>query len=119
MPEELRCWVCVPKAVDRDRAIEVQKARQKHAQDLASRARPSPSAERKPRRASTVTPIETANPKRKRSNVIVEDEHVDIDDPYVPITHDIIPHQDTRLKLRRQAQHLRGVTALHSPVEAT
>ena len=41
------------------------------------------------------------------------------DDPYVPITHDIIPHRDTRLKLRRQAQHWRGVTALQSPVDAT
>jgi uncharacterized protein len=71
--------------------------------DLASRQRTSPGVDRKPRRASTAT-IDSANPKRKRSN----------DDRYVPITQDIIPDQDTHLKRHRQAQHWRGVTALQS-----
>ena len=46
----------------------------------------------------------------------VEDEHIDIDEPsthsYVHIDKDIIPHQYTRDKLKRLAQHWRGVTAL-------
>jgi uncharacterized protein len=41
---------------------------------------------------------------------------VNIDEPwthsYIPITQDIIPHKDTRDKLRKQAQHWRGITAL-------
>ena len=48
-----------------------------------------------------------------------EDTFVDIDEPwthaYNEITHDIIPHKDTRDKLRRQAAQWRGVTAI-SPV---
>ena len=45
-----------------------------------------------------------------------EDEHIDIDEPsthsYVHIDKDIVPHQYTRDKLKRLAQHWRGVTAL-------
>ena len=45
-----------------------------------------------------------------------EDEHIDIDEPamhsYVHIDKDIVPHQHTRDKLKRLAQHWRGMTAL-------
>ncbi|EGO28711.1 hypothetical protein SERLADRAFT_366408 [Serpula lacrymans var. lacrymans S7.9] len=110
VPEEWRCWVCIPRPVDREKAVKLQKARQKQA------------LERKQRRASAAA-IEGSNSKRKRRSSInvhqpTEDEHVDIGEPwalsYVPITKDIIPHQETHAKLRRQAQHWRGVTALES-----
>ncbi|KAI0341008.1 hypothetical protein BDW22DRAFT_316242 [Trametopsis cervina] len=45
-----------------------------------------------------------------------EDEHVDIDEPatnsYVHTDKDFIPHQQTRDRLKRLAQHWRGLTAL-------
>ena len=48
----------------------------------------------------------------------VEDEHIDIDEPsmhsYVHIDKDIVPHEYTRDKLKRLAQHWRGMTALES-----
>ena len=54
--------------------------------------------------------------KKRRPSVANEDEHVDIDEPwsqsYVHISQDIISDDDTRVKLRRQAQHWRGVTAV-------
>jgi hypothetical protein len=128
VPEEWRCWECVPRLVDREKAVKLQKARQKRAQELGlerQRRRTSPGIERKHRRASAAAIDGGGNSKRKRRSSInispqqhTEDEHVDIDEPwshsYVPIAHDIIPHQDTRDKLRRQAQHWRGVTALQS-----
>lgn len=44
-----------------------------------------------------------------------EDEHIDIDEPwthsYVDITQDVVP-EDTCSKLRRQAHHWRGITAI-------
>ena len=44
------------------------------------------------------------------------DEYVDIDEPwpqsYVHISQDTISDDDTRVKLRRQAQHWRGVRAI-------
>ncbi|KAF8188746.1 hypothetical protein BJ912DRAFT_851154 [Pholiota molesta] len=49
-----------------------------------------------------------------------DEEHVDVDAEgwkatYVQITHDIVPDDDTRTKLRRAAQHWRGITAISSP----
>ena len=49
-----------------------------------------------------------------------EEEHIEIDnepwkEAYVHISDDIIPNDDTRAKLRRQAAHWRGVTAIGSP----
>ncbi|KAL0952277.1 hypothetical protein HGRIS_006567 [Hohenbuehelia grisea] len=129
VPEEWRCWECVPREVDRERAVKVQRARLKALQEQAEgdrhRRRASPGVERKHRRATTVG-VEGGGQagKRKRRLSInaphtTEDELVDIGDPwthsYVPITHDIIPHQDTRNRLKRQAQQWRGVTAL-SPI---
>ncbi|KDR68990.1 hypothetical protein GALMADRAFT_77771, partial [Galerina marginata CBS 339.88] len=52
-----------------------------------------------------------------------DDEPVEVDDwtqSYVHITQDIIPNDETRTKLRRQAQHWRGITAVTaSPVPPT
>ncbi len=53
------------------------------------------------------------------TNGVAEEEHVDIDtEPwtatYVPITKDIIPDDETRSKLRRQARAWRGITAVSS-----
>jgi hypothetical protein len=137
VPEEWACWMCVPRPVDRDKAVKLQRARQRQAQEMQQQRVPrvSPGAERKPRRASAAA---IDGSKRKRRSSIntplhqqqqqqqqqqpqsqpspTEDEHVNIDEPwmysYVPITTDIVPQQDTRLKLQRQAQHWRGVTAL-------
>jgi len=48
-----------------------------------------------------------------------EEEQIDVDSEpwreyYVHIVHDIIPNDDTRAKLRHQAVHWRGVTAVSS-----
>ena len=159
VPEEWRCWICVPRPVDRERAVKLQKARQRQQQQALNqplihldhrthpRMRANPPIDRKPRRVTTVaaagpspgasdlsTPsasisAPTAAKRKRRSSVnapsstltvyaTMEDEHVDIDDPwaqsYVHINHDVVPHQDTRDKLRRHAQHWRGITALSS-----
>jgi len=135
VPEEWRCWECLPRPVDTEKAIKLQKTRQKQAQERydgdKNRRRTSPGMDRKHRRASAAA-IDGGNPKRKRRLSVnltppqpTEDEHVDIDEPwthsYVHITQDIIPHQETREKLLRQAQHWRGVTALSpsSPFDTT
>ncbi|KAH9948848.1 hypothetical protein B0H21DRAFT_707446 [Amylocystis lapponica] len=126
VPEEWHCWVCRPRPVDKERAIKVQKTRQKAATALALQQKPrtSPGVERKPRRVSAAAIDGGSHNKRKRRSSINaqhpnEDEHVDIDEPwthsYVPIEKDIVPHDDTRDRLRRVAAHWRGITALHSP----
>ncbi|KAH9017273.1 hypothetical protein EDB85DRAFT_2294929 [Lactarius pseudohatsudake] len=62
-----------------------------------------------------------AEPVRPSVNVqpVGEDEHVNVDEPwthsYIPIFKDIVPHQETRDNLRRQAKDWRGVFALSSP----
>ncbi|KAF8958760.1 hypothetical protein BDZ97DRAFT_1923380 [Flammula alnicola] len=54
-----------------------------------------------------------------------DDEHIEVEDwtqSYVHITQDIIPNDETRSKLRRQAPHWRGITAITgspSPVPPT
>ena len=53
---------------------------------------------------------------QQHSSPVVEDEHIDIDEPamhsYVHIDQDIVPHERTRDRLKRLAQHWRGMTAL-------
>ncbi|KAF8637223.1 hypothetical protein AX17_002974 [Amanita inopinata Kibby_2008] len=167
VPEEWRCWECVPRPVDKERAVRLQKARlrkvEEHVEGERQRRRASPGVERKHRRASAATALAAAavtntttttattnttttaaaaainpsnglphpevtsapNSKRKRRPSFHEDSNsvVDIDEPwslsYVHIPHDIIPHKDTREKLRRQAQHWRGVTALDDQAPRT
>ena len=92
------------------------------------RRKGSPGTERK-RRASAAAPGEGGKRKRRLSVVqqptpvipapnggTTDEEHVDIDEPwtqsYVHIAQDIVPSDETRTKLRRQAQHWRGVTAV-------
>ncbi|CAL1698683.1 unnamed protein product [Somion occarium] len=139
VPEEFRCWVCDPRPVNREKAVKVQKARLRHIQAQGAdvevekqRRRASPGVERKGRRTSATVSNSDGNAhtnaKRKRRvsitaapilHQITEDEHIDIDEPsahsYVHIDHDDIPHQQTRDRLKRLAQHWRGVTALDGP----
>ena len=157
VPDEWRCWVCEPRKVDKERAVRLQKARQKQLQGQEaerllgnSRRRvSSPGVDRR-RRASAATVDGTTilgqangNAKRKRRYSVNvqhssqhgqqpysqqptngEDEHVDIDEPmsvshtYIHLDHDLIPHQHTRDKLKRLAQHWRGVTALDGPEDS-
>jgi len=121
VPEEWRCWVCLPRPVDKERAVRIQRERQKQIRGLIRRN--SPGVEKKPRRASaaaiegsrrrrrpsiltqTQTQIHTTTQPQQRA----EDEHVEICDPwtvsYVPITKDIVPHRQTREKLERAAHN--------------
>ncbi|OCH86838.1 hypothetical protein OBBRIDRAFT_814409 [Obba rivulosa] len=122
VPEEWRCWVCDPRPVDRERAVRIQRARQRAAVAQDDRTR-------RVRRVSA-TALDgggSAAAKRKRRASIsaqqaAEDEHIDIDEPwtlsYVPITKDLVPHPETRDRLRRVATYWRGVTAL-SPSSPT
>ena len=93
------------------------------------RRKGSPGTERK-RRASTAVPGEGGKRRRRLSAAQLptpvipapnggttdEEQHVDIDEPwtqaYVHIAQDIVPSDETRTKLRRHAQHWRGVTAV-------
>ncbi|PFH48187.1 hypothetical protein AMATHDRAFT_76861 [Amanita thiersii Skay4041] len=125
VPEEWRCWECVPRPVDKERAVRLQKARLRQAQDQPGqerhRRRSSPGVERKHRRPSaaiSALPSGGNNSKRKRRPSLHEETPtiVDIDEPwslsYVHTPQDVVPHKDTREKLRQQAQHWRGITAL-------
>jgi len=122
VPEEWQCWVCSPRPVDKERAIRVQKARQRSAlshEAEKQRRRMSPGVDRKGRKTSGSTAEGGAHAKRKRRASTApshEDEHVDIDEPwtlsYVHINQDIVPHDETRDSLRRVATRWRGVTAL-------
>ncbi|TFY56881.1 hypothetical protein EVJ58_g7370 [Rhodofomes roseus] len=124
VPEEWQCWVCSPRPVDKERAIRVQKARQRSAlshEAEKQRRRMSPGVDRKGRKTSGPTADGGGHTKRKRRVSTTtapshEDEHVDIDEPwalsYVHINQDTIPHDETRDRLRRVATRWRGVTAL-------
>ncbi|KIL59822.1 hypothetical protein M378DRAFT_168826 [Amanita muscaria Koide BX008] len=128
VPEEFRCWECVPRPVDKERAVKLQKAKlgqvgEQTELDRAKR-RASPGIERKPRRASTAATVAAAttpvaeHSRRKRRASIYDESclPIDVEEPwslsYVHIPRDIIPHDDTREKLSRQAHHWRGITAL-------
>lgn len=113
VPEEWRCWQCLPRPVNKDRAARVQRDRQRHILG----------PDKKPRRPSAAA-ID-AGKKRRRPSILNshEDEHVDICEPwnlsYVPVTHDVVPHRQTRDKLERAAHSWRGVTALDPPARTT
>jgi hypothetical protein len=68
------------------------------------------------RRPSVLQPPTPVVPAPNGTNSGNDDEHVDIDEPwtqsYVHVAQDIVPNDDTRSKLRRHAQHWRGVTAV-------
>ncbi|KAH9925356.1 uncharacterized protein BXZ73DRAFT_49971, partial [Epithele typhae] len=108
--------------VDKDRAVKVQRARQRQQANGLLKRKPSPARSRKPP-PSSVDGKESKRKRRASINVVashhlpsVEDEHVDIDEPlsntYVPITKDVIPADDTRDHLRRVAADWRGVSAI-------
>lgn len=107
--------------------------------EAKQRRRSSPGLERRQRRGpSAITaaaPVDGAGPgKRKRRpsmtqqpptpiviqatpNGVPDEEQIDVDSEpwreyYVHIVQDIIPNDDTRAKLRHQAAHWRGVTAV-------
>lgn len=140
---EWRCSVCVPREVDKEAAKRIQLEKQKvlrvgNGNNKPKPRKPSPVGDRKggARRPSAVTngvDGHTHGGKRKprRPSIInpstshgshVDEEHVDVGDSwmqsYVPITHDIINHPETREKLQQHAQRWRGVTAI-SPVQET
>lgn len=147
VPEEWRCSFCEPRAVDKERAMKIMKGRMREAERIAKErewerelggGRLSPGAERKPRRVSSAM---DGSKKRRRSInhppstpthftpqtptmafANLEDEEVNIDEPwthsYIPITKDIIPHPETRDKLRNKARQWRGVTAISNPLPA-
>ena len=139
VPEEWCCWVCVPRPVDRDGAVRLQKERQRVANEQfiaverekeRQRRRMSPGAHRRHRRASTANNDSHSTKRKRRASILAPttplaplvhndedvDVVVDIDDPwthsYVPVTHDVVPSEVTRKKLRRHAQNWRGITAI-------
>lgn len=138
VPDKWRCWVCEPRRVDRERAVRIQSQRFKQLalaplEVEKQKRRVSPGVERKPRKVN-VAPLDTNSqpaPKRKRRMSVnthppnsqhphlTEDEHIDIDEPptngYIHIDTDLVPNSNTRDRLKRLAQHWRGVTALDSP----
>ncbi|KAF8147727.1 hypothetical protein B0H34DRAFT_669381 [Crassisporium funariophilum] len=146
VPEKFKCWECWPRAVDRGRAVRMQRERERvmaesGAEGGQGKRRTSPGVDRKHRRTSAAA-IEGGGGKRKRrpsmvhhphpepattatatTNGAQEDEHVDIDEPwtqsYIHINHDIIADTDTRLRLRRHAHHWRGITAVSNPPPPT
>ncbi len=118
VPDEWQCWICAPRPVDKDRAVKLQKARQRQAVSNAQangnapsngRRRSSPGVERKTRRPSTITSAQDpaahlndkpthSNKRKRRASTSIhtvnnhphpqEDEHVDIDEPW---THSYVP----------------------------
>ncbi|KAF4585096.1 hypothetical protein EYR40_001932 [Pleurotus pulmonarius] len=140
---EWRCSVCVPREVDKEAAKRIQLEKQKvlrvgTGNNKPKPRKPSPVGDRKggARRPSAVTNgvdshAHSGKRKPRRPSIInpstshgshVDEEHVDVGDSwtqsYVPITHDIINHPETREKLQQHAQRWRGVTAI-SPVQET
>ena len=113
IPDQFKCWTCKPRSASfKERAVRMQKERLELggvAIVEKQRRKASPGVERKHRRVSL-------DKRKRRPSMVNEDEHVDIDEPwsqsYVHISQDIISDDDTRVKLRRQAQHWRGVTAV-------
>ncbi|KAI0673295.1 hypothetical protein C8Q78DRAFT_1137627, partial [Trametes maxima] len=128
VPDEWKCWVCDPRPVDKERAVKIQRARQRAAANSTNttKRRASPGVERKPRRPSGVAGEVGhghTNKRKRRASITAaahahqhpEDEHVDIDEPwqqtYVPITKDVVK-DDARDRLRRVSSDWRGVTAI-------
>jgi len=71
---------------------------------------------KQPRRPSVLQPSTRVVPAPNGTNSLNVDEHIDIDEPwtqsYVHVAQDIVPEDQMRTKLRRNAQHWRGVTAV-------
>ncbi|TFK45594.1 hypothetical protein OE88DRAFT_1639695 [Heliocybe sulcata] len=112
VPEKWQCFVCCPHNVDRDKAGKPHRSRPRTTNGESShhttRARATTRGRRRGLSAATAPHNHPA---------LVEDTPVDIDGPswqdtYVHITDDIVLHASTRDRLRRQAQHWRGITAL-------
>ena len=127
VPEEWRCWECLPRPVDRERAVFLQQQRQKHNYETMRRL--SPGVEKKPRRASAPA-IEGSGGRRKRSILTqqpnhhplptrIEEEPIDVCEPptagYVHISKDVVPNREARQRLERAARGWRGITALDLP----
>ncbi|KAF8064469.1 hypothetical protein FPV67DRAFT_224442 [Lyophyllum atratum] len=133
VPEEWRCWECVPRPVDRERAVRLQKERQGlralEEQQVAStqapsqpqlshppqRRRTSPGLERKHRRTSApaIDGSNTSKRKRRASFVVPPppppaaeedaDVVVDIDEPW---SHSYVHIQDDILPARETREKL-------------
>lgn len=129
VPEEWRCWVCVPRGVDRERAVRAQKARTKEVLGGGKGRRGSTAANggegKRKRRTSIIAEVNDTHDDHHhpQAAATAADDGDGEDEPwtqaYIPITHDIIPLPQTRDKLRRQAQHWRGITALAPPTHTT
>ncbi|GLB34441.1 hypothetical protein LshimejAT787_0200060 [Lyophyllum shimeji] len=110
VPEEWRCWVCVPRPVDREKAVRLQKgvggAGSEESQALGrggNTARPAqPPSTMGP--TPHMPPIAKAAPPSSRTTRRSLS--------YVHIAHDIVPSRETCDKLTRHAQSWRGITAL-------
>ncbi|KAF9255517.1 hypothetical protein L218DRAFT_806059, partial [Marasmius fiardii PR-910] len=113
LPERWLCWECHPRPIDRERARRIQLAKLAGSFDAKRRRRMSSAA------GVVVSPtISTTNSSLPQVPAVPEDEHVNIDDDtspntYIDIANDIIPHRETRDKLRRHAHSWRGVTAIN------
>lgn len=119
VPDEWQCWICLPRPVDKDRAVKLQKARQKASQAQAQpqlsplekekdrekqKRRISPGVDKKPRSRTSASAIEgsssnnnNGSAKRKRRSSITvhhttpaEEELVNIDIDE-PWTHSYVP----------------------------
>ena len=127
VPEEWRCWECLPRPVDKERAVFLQQQRQRQNHEMVRRM--SPGVEKKPRRTSAPA-IEGSGGRRKRSILTqqpsnqpqptrIEEEPIDICEPpntsYVHISKDVVPNREARQRLERAAHSWRGVTALELP----
>ena len=127
VPEEWRCWECLPRTVDKERAVFLQQQRQRQNYEMMHRL--NPSVEKKPRRASAPA-IEGSGGRRKRSiltqqhnhhlqSTRIEEEPIDVCEPsnasYVHISNDVVSGREARQRLERAARGWRGVTALDIP----
>lgn len=127
VPEEWRCWECLPRPVDKERAVFLQQQRLRQSHEVVPRL--SPGVEKKPRRASAPA-IEGSTGRRKRSILTqqpsnhpqpprIEEEPIDVcDSPstsYVHISKDVVFNREARQRLERSARGWRGVTALDLP----
>ncbi|CAA7271813.1 unnamed protein product [Cyclocybe aegerita] len=120
VPEKFLCWKCKPRsAAEKERAVKFQRENLglddpkrlggKHRRTSVA-AIDGGKRKRRPSVVQPTTPLVAAPPQP------VEEEHVEVEEPwtqaYVHISEDIITNDETRAKLRRQAHHWRGVTAV-------
>ncbi|TDL21014.1 hypothetical protein BD410DRAFT_696983, partial [Rickenella mellea] len=130
VPDEWKCWKCVPRSVDREKAAKKQREKVRRDREIAAAnlndglVGPGvvngvgPGGLGGVGTASATTGGGRRRTKENRINATVStpEEHVNIEDDwktsYVPITEDIVPHTSTRDKLRQHARGWRGVSAL-------